>query len=803
MERYTANHCSANKPHNSWRGSWVAKLGVVATILISGAAYAGVKVNVTTTADEFGTGAGCSLREALYTIHHTAAYGGCTRVSGFLFDYISISAGTYAITRAPVMGSNYESGGSFFVGSDVSIQGAGADQTIVDGASIDAVFYVSPGTGHAVYLSGMTIRGGFSAANNGAGIAHSSGSLTLQQSVVTENLQGYGIGSGMYSGATDGVTLRQVTVSNHHNTGVSISENIGAVSVSSVLIENTTISGNVAQNGVGALYIYGGNTNTVNVTINNSTIAYNTGQADGQNFASTGGMLVGGQGPVVYLRNSILARNGIGNRSLNYDCILGNNGSIVSQGNNLIQGTCPRTGNTAADITGLDPLLAPLFDYGGGVPTHAAFPGSPALNAGNLSQPGSGGNACAGTDARGTDRTQSTPCDIGAYEYHADFSVQSTQDASDDNPGNGVCHTAVQNFPCTLRAAIDEANAATGPTTIYVPAGHYTISKPASGFLDNANGDFVFNGNYPVTIVGAGADKTILDGGQLDRVLSSYTALALHGLTITNGKTGFGAGIYADAGGLLVDRARITANLGAQGNGILIRAGNNVSVVDSSIDGNTSNGTGGEGGGAGIFASIGSALSVFNSTISGNYSHAAAGGIFNDGGTVSIAFSTIANNTQYFSAINGAGVASGVNGGTWQITNSIIANNKVAQGANLLDSDCATTLQIAGHTLVRDASGCTFGGQANKAHTAVDPLLTQLLMQGGTTPTQAPFPASPVHYYISQPADCVDVQGHQILVDQRDMPRPTFGYGNPLNGGYCDIGAFQGISDVIFANGFE
>lgn len=804
MKRSTTSLCTAARRGSSKRlGRRLAVLGYLAALLVSGAAYAGVKVTVTTTADEFGGGSSCSLREALYTIHHAAAFGGCTRMSGFLFDNISVPAGTYAITLLP-NGGNAEAGGAFKVYAALGMSGAGAGKTIVDGASIDSVFYVAPGSGNFVTMSGMTIRGGLTAAYAGAGIAHVSGRLSLQKVLVTANLQGFGISSG----STEDLTLRQVTVSNNQNTGVYISENLGAATTTTVLIENTTISGNVAPNQPGGLHIFGGSMNAVSATINNSTIAYNVGQADGQLFNTTGGLLVSGSGPTVYLRNSIIARNIIGSRALTSDCIIGNSGNIVSQGNNLIENQCSRTGNTGADITGVDPLLAPLFDYGGGIPTHAAFPGSLALNAGNSGQPGSGGNACAATDARGIDRTQTMPCDIGAYEYHADFSVQSTTDASDDNAGDGVCHTTIQNHLCTLRAAIDEANAATGPVTIYVPAGRYTITKPpVSNFIDNIDGNLVLaNHLYPVTLVGAGADNTIIDGGQLDGVMTlgdfGFAPVSLHGLTLSNGK-GFGSGLAVYTGSALVDRARVTGNLGYQGNGIWLYGSATLTLTDSTVDGNTSNGTAGEGGGAGIFASTGSQLNVLNSTISNNFSHAAAGGIFNDGATVSIAFSTIANNTQYFSNINGGGVASGINGGTWHVTHSIIANNKVLQGVNRLDSDCATTLQIAGDTLVRDASGCTFGGQANKAHSGIDPLLAPLLMQGGTTPTIATLAASPVHTFLTQPVDCVDVDGRQMLTDQRGMPRPTVGYGNPQYGGYCDIGAFQGVSDVIFADGFE
>ena len=84
--------------------------------------------------------------------------------------------------------------------------------------------------------------------------------------------------------------------------------------------------------------------------------------------------------------------------------------------------------------------------------------------------------------------------------------------------------------------------------------------------------------------------------------------------------------------------------------------------------------------------------------------------------------------------------------------------------------------------------------------TAVDPQLSQLLFQGGSTPTTGLGPASPAHTAVPL-ADCVDRSGNQLLFDQRDVLRTLYdGSGMPQ---YCDLGAFQGSSDVIFIDSFE
>jgi len=96
----------------------------------------------------------------------------------------------------------------------------------------------------------------------------------------------------------------------------------------------------------------------------------------------------------------------------------------------------------------------------------------------------------------------------------ATFTAASTTDAVDINPGDGVCATA--GAVCTLRAAIQETNALGGTNTIILPSGTYTLSiagtdenASASGDLDIVMGSDIDN----LTITGAGAATTIIDGG--------------------------------------------------------------------------------------------------------------------------------------------------------------------------------------------------------------------------------------------------------------------------------------------------
>ena len=89
----------------------------------------------------------------------------------------------------------------------------------------------------------------------------------------------------------------------------------------------------------------------------------------------------------------------------------------------------------------------------------------------------------------------------------ATITVDSTDDAVDIAPGDGLCKTAAN--VCTLRAAIMEANAAPSADTIVLPAGNYFMSLTAIE-------DGGISGDYDITttavISGAGRNATFIYG---------------------------------------------------------------------------------------------------------------------------------------------------------------------------------------------------------------------------------------------------------------------------------------------------
>ena len=75
---------------------------------------------------------------------------------------------------------------------------------------------------------------------------------------------------------------------------------------------------------------------------------------------------------------------------------------------------------------------------------------------------------------------------------------------------------------CTLRAAIQEANALAGANTITLSAQTYTLTIQGFNEDNGAQGDLDIKSN--LTINGAGAGSTIIDGNSIitsDRVLDT------------------------------------------------------------------------------------------------------------------------------------------------------------------------------------------------------------------------------------------------------------------------------------------
>ena len=282
----------------------------------------------------------------------------------------------------------------------------------------------------------------------------------------------------------------------------------------------------------------------------------------------------------------------------------------------------------------------------------------------------------------------------------ADFTVNSDADVVDDIAGDGICATAA-GF-CTVRAAVQEANALAGVDTISIPDGTYYLAGAAGEDL-SAEGDLDILED--LHIVGSSKTQTVIDATSIQTVDRVFQVTPGANLTLSK-MTLQGGGVLTDGGAILHDGNILTvnelvfnANTSDRG-GAIYSVGSEVIIKNSQfIDNAASNGgaihsTAGTvsinnssfqlnqstiAGGA-IYHST--SLSLSNVTMDGNTSSLDGGAVYTQsGGTLSGIQLYIKNNT--ISNINGhgAGIYAGVDSNL-NLSITSLANNALNAGGN-------------------------------------------------------------------------------------------------------------------------
>ncbi len=398
--------------------------------------------------------------------------------------------------------------------------------------------------------------------------------------------------------------------------------------------------------------------------------------------------------------------------------------------------------------------------------------------------------------------------------YAQSFTVDTTVDAVDASPGDGFCSTIAAR--CTLRAAVQEANALAGPTEIVLGAGTHLLSIPGDDEDASATGDLDVLDD--VGIRGAGASTTIVDAASIDRVfhnplqLVSPSTLRVTGLAVTGGQAddladpsggGFlsagplhlsdcvvsgnraniGGGIHAQSR-FSLERCVVEANeaidylVASVGGGLRLSASASGSVrariIDSAVVSNVADTD------AGVQCSgipvpgSGDRLWLENTTVSGNVN-----GVSGEQLSLGNCSGTILHSTVVGDAGPGLqAVRSGFSTAGLRIENSVVSGTPACEPFSTL------VPTLSGHNASEDTS-CGFSGPGDLEGVSLGlaALATLATNSGSLASTRGHLPvAGSLLIEAADAASCT-------AFDQRRGPRPADGDTNGT--AECDLGAIE------------
>lgn len=681
---------------------------------------------------------------------------GYTRVVGIKADSGSVEAGpTVTVTN------NLDAGAGSLRNA---IDTAAADTSIVFAAGLSGG-QITLSTGLLLVDSQLNIDASsladgitISANNSSRVIEVATGTLAAMNSL-TITQGSAAAGAGLLNQGT--LTINNSTFT--ANGGGAISNLNGTLT-----LNNSTLSGNsTANNGAGIL-----NNNAV-LALNHSTVSGNTAGLGGGGIYRTSG--------TVTFNNSIVAGNTAATDSNVFGAFSGSN-----------------------NLTGGDPKLSPLADYGGATRTMQPCGGSPAIDA--------AGSSSLTVDQRGVSRPVGVAKDIGSVEVTttavspAELATTSTvrPTLSWTAPGGSSSQVFLGTNPNALVSQGTQFSPYTITTSLLPATTYYwrvdttfngvVISGTIYSFTTRPKNlvvDSLSDDNNGIGINGISLRDALLEIVSTTPPEIISFASALNGQTITlggnsltvsksvnidasslpDGITINGNGaitgqrvFYVSAGDVVFNSLAVTGGHTTQAGGGIQNVGNlslvactihdcfatangggignygNLSLLRSTIHDNETSASGG-----GIFNNTGN-LTVTNSTLTGNTSTAGLGGAILNFGALVFSNSTISGNSALF---DGGGIFT--QGGTAQFKNTILAANNGSSDFDLGVS--GTTITTLGGNLLGSESGFTNqfpignpnanGDIVSANANRIDPGLAPLARNGGATPTMSLLPGSP------------------------------------------------------------
>jgi len=347
----------------------------------------------------------CNIYDAVNAINNSTNEGGC--LAGSSSNTINLAAGTYSLA---VLGAipNISFDG------DLTVSGAGATSTIIDGAGNTGINFSPTGGVYTLTISNLTIQN-FTSADSSTALVSYTGNLVGSNLLIHDNnctdpsspvcvliLNGS-------EGQDQSISLTSSAVYNNSSYALIGVTNISGSSLTANIINNTFY-------GNDGIVLIASNANSEGqVTINfiNNTVSNN----NFPEFLGGGWLLMNSAfedadlGPTqVNTRNNIFNSNLSGATPSNCSVNTSSNGTETSKGGNIASdNTCATIYNDPHDLHNTDPLLATpsIID---GTYIMALQAGSPAIDNGLA------GGDTPGADQRGVSRPQGAAPDSGSYE---------------------------------------------------------------------------------------------------------------------------------------------------------------------------------------------------------------------------------------------------------------------------------------------------------------------------------------------------------------------------------------------------
>ena len=575
------------------------------------------------------------------------------------------------------------------------VNGDGIADVTLDGAGNNGDRMVIIGIGSGLNIESLTFANGSILNGSGAAIA-SNGDLTVLNSTFTNNYAStFGGALRIYqgtayianstfdgneadrggairtSGATSTTTIVNSTFYGNHasQTGTNIGGGAIEVAGNTLILQNSTLTGNTAEQIGGGVNVF-------------------SGTAIVENSIVVGNAETNGGGPTVSDDVS-----GAGTITSNGGNVFGTVAASATAAGDIISATASGVFDDSASIStgGISVNAGVLGSNGGATDTVLLLQGGLAVDQGDSSDipteaslgldidgDGTVSATAADVDQRGSVRDAGASVDAGAVELNTDLIVvTTTEDTRDGNlsPNDISWREALDLVSDGGTITFDETvftvddNPLSNVEIALIASGEKAVTK---GF--HLDGDLNDDGIADVTFDG------LASGDEWMQTNSNVGQITLEGVTFQafndSGGSGDSGGVMRSRGDLFILNSNFVDNQsGNYGGALRLYDGTQV-ISNSFFDGNSSNQ-------GGAIRTTNSDTTIIGSTFTGNFTKTAGGTIANGGaiqlgsGALTLINSTLTGN---YSVRDGGGVD--ISGGTASIQNSIIAGNSAVQSGD-------------------------------------------------------------------------------------------------------------------------